>query len=202
MFSKPFMWHVGNMKKINTLRQKKSSYRNKISITRHAGFTLIETLLAMVILSSALLLLTNSWSSSFLRVRKTQQQFEVASLLERKMTEVEIEFKGKSLDEIPEEKSDNFGDKYPQYSWKLNSKKLEIPDLSSLLGGDDDGGGGNQKMMISLVKQLSETLSKAIKEVTVTVVFKPAKGKPLEYSVTQYFVDYDKEFNFGMPTGN
>lgn len=179
---------------------KKLVFRKKISCASNTGFTLIETLLAMVILSSALLLLTNSWSSSFLRVRKTQQQFEVATLLERKMTEVEIEFKGKSLDEIPEEKSDNFGDKYPQYSWKLNSKKLEIPDLSSLLGGDD-GGGNNQKMMMSLVKQMARR-SKAIKEVTVTVTFKPAKGKPLEYSVTQYFVDYDKEINFGMPTGN
>lgn len=192
---------MGNMKKVNKQCPKNISFRKKISCASNTGFTLIETLLAMVILSSALLLLTNSWSSSFLRVRKTQQQFEVATLLERKMTEVEIEFKGKSLDEIPEEKSDNFGDKYPQYSWKLNSKKLEIPDLSSLLGGDD-GGGNNQKMMMSLVKQMSETLSKAIKEVTVTVTFKPAKGKPLEYSVTQYFVDYDKEINFGMPTGN
>ncbi len=189
------------MKKVNKQCPQKISFRKRISCASNTGFTLIETLLAMVILSSALLLLTNSWSSSFLRVRKTQQQFEVATLLERKMTEVEIEFKGKSLDEIPEEKSDNFGDKYPQYSWKLNSKKLEIPDLSSLLGGDDSGG-SNQKMMMSLVKQMSETLSKAIKEVTVTVIFKPAKGKPLEYSVTQYFVDYDKEINFGMPTGN
>lgn len=182
------------------MERAKNNNQNKAHTQLTSGFTLIETLLAVVILSSALLLLTNSWSGSFLRVRKTQQQFEVATLLERKMTEVEIEYKGKSLDEIPEEKSDNFGDKYPQYSWKLNSKKLEIPDLSSLLG--EDSGNNNQQMMVSLVKQLSENLSKAIKEVTVTVIFKPAKGKPLEYSVTQYFVDYDKEINFGMPTGN
>jgi general secretion pathway protein I len=144
------------------------------------------------------MLLTNSWSGSFLRVRKTQQQFEVAALLERKMTDVEIEYRGKSTDEIPEEKSGDFGQEYPKYAWKLESKKLEIPDISATLASKD---GGVDEFTATIVKQLTEGLSKAVKEVTVTVIFKEAKPKPLEYSVTTYFVDYDKEMPLGMPTG-
>ena len=53
---------------------------------------------------------------------------------------------------------------------------------------------------MSLIKQLTEGLSKAVKEVTVTVIFKGGK-KPQEYSVTTYFVDYDREFQMGVPSG-
>lgn len=151
----------------------------------------------MVILSSALLLLTSSWSGSSLRVRKTQQLFEVAALLERKMSEIELEYRGKSLDEIPEERAEDFGAEYPQYTWKMASKKLEIPDISSTLSARD---GGADAFLMSLIKQLTEGLSKAIKEVTVTVIFKGGK-KPTEYSVTTYFIDYDKEFQMGIPGG-
>lgn len=160
------------------------------------GFTLIETMMALVIMASALLLLTNSWSGSLMRLKKTQLVFEVAALLERKMTEVEIQYRGKPLDQIPEEAADSFGEEYPQYSWKLTSKKLEIPDLSPALRAQ---GGGEDQMLIGLVKQLTEGLSQAIKEVTVTVVFKPEAGKGADYSVTTYFVDYEKEVSFGVP---
>jgi general secretion pathway protein I len=160
---------------------------------------LLETLLAVVILSTAMLLLTNSWGGSYLRVRKTQRQFEVAALLEKKMTDVEIEYRGKSLDEIPEEKSEEeIGEAFPQYKWKLSSKKLELPDISSTLASKD---GGADQFMMNVVKQLSEGLSKAVKEVTVTVIYTDGKEKPLEYSVTTYFVDYDKEIPIGAPTG-
>ncbi len=152
----------------------------------------------MVILSSALLLLTNSWSGSYLRIRKTQQQFEVAALLERKMTEIDLEYRGKPLDEIPEEKEEDFGKEYPQYSWKLTSKKLEIPDISSTLSSKD---GGVDEFTMSIIKQLTEGLSKAIKEVTVTVLMKVPKGKTLEYSITTYFVDHDRDLNLAIPTG-
>lgn len=165
----------------------------------HSGFTLLETLLAVMILASALLLLTQSWSGSFLRVKKTQQQFEMASLLERKITEIELEYRGKSLDEIPEERSEDFGDLYNQYSWTMSSKKLEIPDLSSALTAKD---GGADQMTLTVVKQLTDGLSKMVKEVTVTVTYKNAqnkKAKPVQASVTTYFVDYDKEVSFGVP---
>lgn len=160
------------------------------------GFTLLETLLAVVILASALLLLTNSWNSSYLRLRKTQNQFEVAALLERKMTEIEIEYRGKSVDEISEEKSGDFGKEYPQYEWRMESKKLEIPDISATMAAQD---GGANPLLQSVIKQLTEGLSKSIKEVTVVVINKNAKPEPLEYSVTTYFIDYNKELNFGVP---
>ncbi len=166
-------------------------------MNRRSGFTLLETLLAVVILATALIILANSWSAAFLKIRKTQQQFEVASLLERKVTELEIEYRGKPLEEIQDDRNGDFGSDFPQYKWKMTSRKLEIPDVSSAMTAKS---GGADAMTISLVKQLTEGLSKAVKEVTVTVVL-VAKPKPLEYSITTYFMDFDKEMPMGMPTG-
>lgn len=153
------------------------------------GFTLIETIMAMVILSSGIMLLANSWSGSFMRVRKTQLSTEVSALLERKMVEVELEYTGKPLDSIPEESEDDFGSDYPQYSWKMSSKEFEVPDVSATLTAQ---AGGADEMALTVMKTLTEHLSKSIKEVKVTVIYKGSK-KPMEFSATQYFVDYDKE---------
>lgn len=152
----------------------------------------------MVILSTALLLLTTSWNGAFLRVRKTQQQFEVATMLERKMSEIDLEYRGKSIDEIPDERNDDFGSEFPEYSWEMKSKKLEIPDISSTLTAQD---GGADEMLMSIIKQLTEGMSKAIKEVTVTVIHTPPSGKAQKFSVTTYFVDYDKDLALAVPTG-
>ncbi|KYG64886.1 general secretion pathway protein GspI [Bdellovibrio bacteriovorus] len=162
------------------------------------GFTLVETVIAMVILSSGLLLLANSWSGSFMRVRKTQTSTEVAALLERKMAEIEMQYQGKPLESIEEEKSDDFGSEYPQYSWKMTSKEFEVPDISATLTAQ---AGGANELALTMMKTLTEHLSKSIKEVKVTIIMKTGK-KPLEYSATQYFVDYDKQLPMpGLPGG-
>lgn len=153
------------------------------------GFTLLEVLLAMVILSSGLLLLTNSWSGSFLKIRKTQVNNEVAALLERKMVELDLKYRGKPIDSIPEEESDDFGSEYPQYRWAMASKEFEFPDISSVLIAQD---GGAQDTMIQIMKLLTEHLKKSVKEVKVSVFYKK-NNRETEYTVTTLYVDYEKQ---------
>jgi general secretion pathway protein I len=167
-------------------------------LSKQKGFTLVEVMVAVMILSGALILLSNSWGSAFARLQKANTSFKIAALLERKVTELELEYRNKSTDEIPEERADKFGEEFPEYSWKLTSKKLEFPDLSSILTGQE---GGADELTLSVIKQLTETISKSVKEVTVTVIYTPPSGKPLLNSVTTYFVDFNKEVRMGMPTG-
>jgi len=131
-----------------------------------------------------------------MRVRKTQLSTEVSALLERKMVEVEMEYAGKPLDSIPEEKEDDFGSEYPQYSWKMESKEFQVPDFSATLTAQS---GGADELTLTVMKTLADHLSKSIKEVKVSVIYKGGK-KPLVFSATQYFVDYDKDLPMpGMP---
>ncbi len=152
------------------------------------AFTLIEVMLAMMVMASGLFILTNAWSGTYNRLRKTQIQVQMASLLERKVGELEREFKGKSLDSIPEEKEDDFGSEVPGFAWAMKSRKLEIPDLSASL--TSRAGGANEDLL-RIMKAFSEHLSKSIKEVKVTVTYLDKK-KPLTADVTFYYVDYDR----------
>ncbi|MBL7542474.1 MAG: type II secretion system protein [Bdellovibrionaceae bacterium] len=155
---------------------------------KHSGFTLLEVLIAMIILSAGVMLLAQSWSSSYNRIKKTQRNVEIAALLERKLAEIDMKYRGKAIDSIAESEGDEF-EGHPEYSWKLESKKFEMPDLTSVLIGRE---GGVDQMMMNLMKQFSEHLSNSIKEVKVTVIFKH-NDKEFEYSATLLFVDYDKQ---------
>ena len=154
------------------------------------GFTLIEVLIALMIVAAAIISAASLWSGHFMRIRKSALQYDVATLLERKMVEIEAKYKDKPIEEIPESESGDFGSEFAQYKWRMESRELELPDLTSVLVGREEGA---DEMLISMMKQMTEFLSKAIKEVKVTVLVTRNK-RELEFSASQYFVDYTKEF--------
>lgn len=163
-----------------------------------AGFTLIEVILAMMIMASGLLVLSNSWSGTYTRLRKTQVQVQLAALLERKVIEIEKEYKGKPIDSIPDEKEDSFGSDLPEYSWKMTSQKLELPDISPILQGGDSASdtGGTKMDLVTMMKMFTEHLNKSIREVKIEVIYKDAK-KPITVDVVIYMIDYDKPLPMG-----
>lgn len=161
------------------------------------GFTLLEVLIAMTLLSVALMLLVNSWAAAGQRVEKAQISFEMASHLERKMNDFERKYKGKPLTEIQDEEEGDFGEDVKNYTWKMSSRKFQFPDIASTLAARD---GGVDTMTMTVVKQMTEQISKCVKEVTVTVIYSKKKRK-LEASATTYYIDYDKSLNLGLPGG-
>ena len=160
---------------------------------RERGFTLIEVLISLVIVAGAIIAAASLWSGNFMRIRKANLQYDVATLLERKMVEIEAKYSVKPLNEIPEEENGDFGSEFPQYRWTLKTRELELPDMTALLMAKQEGA---DEMLISMIKQMTEFLNKAIKEAKVSVFVK-RKGKELEFSATQYFIDYTKEFSGG-----
>ncbi len=160
------------------------------------GFTLIEVLVAMMILVGGIVIVANSWSGNLLKIRKSNLYNNVGVLLERKATELEVKYREKSLTEIPDEETGDI-EGYPQYQWKLKSRKFEMPDISSLL--IKEKGGAADEMFLSMMKQVNEFLSQSVKEVKISIVYKGGgKKKDAEYSVTTYFIDYTKELT-GLP---
>ena len=150
------------------------------------GFTLIETLIALVIVVGAALILANAWSGNFLRIRKSSLYDNVALLLERKTVEIETKNRGKKLTEIAEEEG-AFGDDYPQYRWKFSLQPFEMPDLTPLLTSKSSGA---DETLVTMLSKMREITNKAIVEGTITVFVKSGQ-KEIPFSVTTYFVDYD-----------
>lgn len=159
--------------------------------SRQSGFTLIETLVAMVILTFTILAVSNTWSGNVFRIQKARINATTAALLQRKMTEYEILYKDKPL-EVPEEEGGDFGSEYPGYRWEMKSKEFEMPDLSGAMVARE---GGADEMMLTIVKTVADFVKQSAKEVTVTVVYKGRAKTELKNSVTTYFIDYSKELN-------
>lgn len=153
------------------------------------GFTLLEVIIAVAIMASGILVLAMSWSGTYQKMRKTQTNTEVMALLERKVAEINSKYQGKPLDSIVDEE-DNFGDEYPQYKWKMENQKFEMPDLTGLMTAED---GGANSLELQTMKTFTEHLSKTIKEVKISVIYTNKNGKEVSSSVTQFFIDYDKE---------
>lgn len=170
--------------------------RARVSRTAIMGFTLIETLIAMMILSGGIMVLANSWSGNFARIRNARINNTMAALLERKMTETEITYRDRPVNEVPEEESGDFGPKYPGYRWVLNSKDFEMPNLSGALVSRE---GGADEMLLTMVSTMTEYINQSVKEVSVTVFYRSRGGKEIKNSVTTYFIDYTKELP--MPGG-
>lgn len=154
---------------------------------RAKGFTLLEVLIAMIIIAGAVMVLANSWSGSFMQIRKSRLNNNVAVLLERKMIEVEVKYKNK-FSEVPETDGGDFEDD-PDYTWKLKSKEIKVPDLTALLMSES---GEANETLIAMIKQMTEYLNKTIKEVKVTIVFKGPR-RTMEYSATTYLVDFGQD---------
>ncbi|MBX9766306.1 MAG: prepilin-type N-terminal cleavage/methylation domain-containing protein [Bdellovibrionales bacterium] len=155
------------------------------------GFTLIEVLIATIILAGAMIVLTNSWGGSIFVLRKAQVVNTVAYLLKRKMTELELKYEGAPLDEVKESEEGDFGADFPEYGWKMKSKKMEFPDLSGVLTARE---GGVDEKLLTIIRSMTKQFNQNIKEVEVTVVYKKSK-RTLEYKLTTYIIDYSKPLN-------
>lgn len=170
---------------------------------KNRGFTLLETLIAMVIMSMGIVMIANAWSGNVLRLEKSRINNNMAMLLQRKMTETEFLYRDKQFTEIKEEDGGDFGPKYPQYRWKMHSQKFEMPDLSGLLIARD---GGADEMLLTIVRTMTEYIKQSVMEISVTVIYKNRAGREIKNTVTTYFVDYTKEIPIpglpGAPGGN
>ncbi len=172
---------------------------------RQSGFTLIEVMIAVVIMAGSLIVIGSSWSGNFMRIEKARVNANTAALLERKMTELDLEYRGKPISDIKEEDGGTFGEDFAQYRWEMRSKEFEMPDVSGMMSGqnqDNSNSSGNE-MMTLIVKTVTDYVKTAVKEVTVTVYYrKNEKLKETSQAIATYFVDYSKPLSIsGLPAG-
>lgn len=164
------------------------------------GFTLLETMIAMGIMLVAFASILMVESASIESSIKARQMNVVSMLAQNAMIEAELEFQGKPFNEVKEEESGQFDEPYQEYTWTRKIKEIKFPSLNLNAGGgggeSEDGGGGdsdNTRQGETLTKLLTNYLSKAIREVTVTVTWKRGEGQR-SYSLSTYWVDLNHEF--------
>lgn len=163
----------------------------KISFCRkNSGFSLFEVLIAMSIMASAAMLLYTAWTGNQVRVQKMSINNRVAFLLDQIVSELEIKYAQK-ITQLPDNEKGVFDD-YPKYTWEMESRDFEMPDLRAVLVS---GGEGDEPLLM-IVDKLTEYLNESIKEMKVTVKYTVGK-KTVKYSATTFLVDYNKPLPIG-----
>ncbi|MFL5812366.1 MAG: prepilin-type N-terminal cleavage/methylation domain-containing protein [Bdellovibrionia bacterium] len=181
---------------------------NKLLLGNQSGFTLLETLIAVTVMLIAFAAILGIQSNSINTTIRARSVTTVAMLLKDEMVQTEYEIQGKSFDEVKKEDAGTFPAPYnADYRWTRVVKEIEFPNLDMASGGGSTSTGtpsnknGNQEgpnEMLSLVTKLvTQFLSKALREVTVTVYYKTG-GKEMSYSATTYWVDLNHEFQLSQ----
>ncbi len=157
------------------------------------GFTLIEVLISMMIVATAVVALSFAARSSALNLQKARNMTTANTLLQQKATEFEYKYQKEFPTEKTQESGD-FGKEYPNFAWRVQVQPLEFPDLTPILTANEADGASD--MMITVIRQMTDYFSKAVFEMKVVVIWKH-KRKDIEYDITTYLVNYETDLAFG-----
>jgi hypothetical protein len=137
----------------------------------------------------------------------------VQMLAKNQMIEEEYKIEGKTFDEVKKEESGAFEAPYTDYKWKAEVKEVEFPNLNFQGAMNKSGGGesaaakpaastagadaNNTDMSDQVTKLVSQYLTKAVRQLTVTITW-PKGGGTMNYTVTTYWVDLNHEFQLSQ----
>ena len=153
------------------------------------GFTLVEILVALAILSGAMLIVSKIWSGNRVRIDKINIYDKVSALMEQKIAELEFEWSRISFDSIPREVKGDF-EREKHFSWSAKTKALELPNPQVLLNlmGQTEG------TALQVATMTSQFLSQSILEIQLTIHYKKGRLKSA-YSISSYIVDHTKQIS-------
>jgi prepilin-type N-terminal cleavage/methylation domain-containing protein len=157
------------------------------------GFTLLEVLVSILILAVTSIILYQSWNGSLQAVRKGRNYNTIFLLLQRKVTEFEVQSKNKKIDELKDSDDGDFGTSYPDFTWSIKLQPFVVPPINPPKKKNDVG---TSQITETVFKVISGYFEKAVREVLVTVNYKLG-GKTLHYTVSTIYVDYTQP----IPTG-
>ena len=161
------------------------------------GFTLLEVVIALGIMGTVMIVLTSSWTGNFRRVRKAKVQTQAVYLLQKKMTELEVFYRGR-INRLPKEKQKgSFEDKrFKKYTWEWEANEFKMPDIARLFVKQE---GLVDETSLTVLKQMKKYLEDSIREVKVTLIYQASpKAQPIKYSIATVFVDYDVPIQLGF----
>lgn len=161
------------------------------------GFTLLETMIAMAIMMVAFASILMVESASINTAVKTKQMNIVNLLARRAMIEAEHEFTGKKFEEIQKEKSEQVKPPYENFKMTRTIKEIKFPSFNMQPSEGGSNPEGSQETGNNFAEQLTKLvtnfLSKAVREVTVTISWKKGEGEQ-KFSVSTYWVDLNHDF--------
>ncbi|MCY4321252.1 MAG: hypothetical protein OXC37_02450 [Bdellovibrionaceae bacterium] len=154
------------------------------------AFSLIEILSSILLLSSLIGIIVQLSYGNNKRVKKSRQLRQIAMLLELKMTELQQEFQGENIINLPATAQGQFADK-ENYFWSYQTQPLQLPDTDLLLSLMNLPDNELNNQMLEVFKSV---LSDTVIELKLTVNYQIEKE--FEYSLSAYFINYNEAPDF------
>ncbi len=130
---------------------------------RKSGFTLLEVMISVAVLSVSLLALMSSSGNTLIKSGRAER-ISIGTMLARsKMSDIEIDLEKQKLKgEFPDEKEEEgkFDEPYEDYSWKMEIRKVDLP-------APVTGEKGSLQEMIG--RTLTKEISTTVRELKLTV---------------------------------
>ena len=132
---------------------------------QHAGFTLLEIMVAVAILSISLIALLSFQGNTMLTSGRAEKMTEATMLCRLKMSEIELDLdKQMKKGEFPDEKTEegNFDNPFAAYKWKMSIRRINLP---APVTGEE----GSIENMVG--RQLTEEIGKTVREVRLEILW-------------------------------
>lgn len=185
----------------------KGTSTQKKLLRNNLGFTLLETMIALLIMVMAFTAILTVESNSIRASENSRRLNIVRMLAKNKVTEVEQEVEGKAFSEVKKEDGGSFKSPYEDYRWSSVVKEIEFPNLTVGAPKSNSGaasssssagsGTGGSDIADFLTKLLTNFLSKAVREITVTIYWKRGTAEQ-SFSLSMYWVDLNHEFQTSL----
>jgi len=164
---------------------KKSKKKMKVRMLKNEkGFSLLEILISLGILASSLtIIMTGVWTTLKFQT-KDEELLQAIFLANNKMVEIEAQLEtDMTKNKFPqeEEETGEFPEPFENYKWAYAIKKVEIP-----MTGQE----GQSQVMTSVMKTVIKDISKAVRELKLTVMWLDREDeKEKEIVVTTHIVN-------------
>lgn len=156
------------------------------------GFSLVEVLAGVLLLAGLISIVVQLSYGNTRRMKKSRQLEKMASLLELKMRELEEEFEGENIANLPDQDKGEFEGE-DRYSWSYETQPLALPQPSLLLSlAQLPENELNSQMAQTLIGVAGET----VVELELTVHSQTEGGKEMSHSLTAYFINYEDAPDF------
>ena len=157
----------------------------------NSGFTLLEVMIALAIMTVAFAAILTSQSSSISLTIKTKELNLAGWLAHNKMIESEHLLEGKPFSELSKEETKSFEAPFERFSWKREFRELKFPDLTQAV---KEGQGIPEPSRI-LGKAITKYLNDSVREMVITILWKRGADEQ-QMVLTTYLIDLNAEFNF------
>jgi prepilin-type N-terminal cleavage/methylation domain-containing protein len=155
-----------------------------------SGFTLLEVMIAVGILAIGIGAILVAENNSLDVTIRAKRMTTVAMLAKNALIQAEREISGKSFTEVKAEEGAQFDAPFQEYRWERKVKEIVFPNILDQAKEKKDEVSKVDEATMRVVKIATSYLSKATREITVTIKWTEKKEEQ-KFVVSQYWVDLD-----------